>query len=248
MLRVFACITTGCLLSAPLAAFGAEDSSSIDQRMYAPMVAKAMAYLETKGQSADGSYSGFSGPGVTALATTALMRHGRPRTARQWRKASATWSNSCVRMVASTERERFTATTRPAWRCSVSRTSIRTGGMTRSSSVRTPSCGAFSGASTAIDASDFSYGGAGYGSHKRPDLSNTSFFIDALKAMDHGSDDPAIQRALVFISRCQNLESEHNTTPFSTKNPDGGFYYTPAAGGTSQAGRHPQGGCAATGR
>jgi squalene-hopene/tetraprenyl-beta-curcumene cyclase len=45
-----------------------------------------------------------------------------------------------------------------------------------------------------------------------------------------------MQRALLFISRCQNLESAHNTTPFAAKLNDGGFYYTPAAGGSSQAG------------
>ena len=56
------------------------------------------------------------------------------------------------------------------------------------------------------------------------------------------ADSEAIRRALIFVSRCQNLETEHNTTPFASKNPDGGFYYTPAAGGTSQAGETPQGG------
>ena len=52
----------------------------------------------------------------------------------------------------------------------------------------------------------------------------------------------AIQAALVFVSRTQNLESEHNTTEFATKIEDGGFYYTPAAGGTSQAGNTANGG------
>ncbi len=243
MLRVFACITTGCLLSAPLAAFGAEDSSSIDQRMYAPMVAKAIAYLETKGQSSDGSYSGFSGPGVTALATTALIRHGRPldspavtkgiRYLEQFvREDGGIYQDgtlyrnyeTCLAILcfqAVNQDGRYDATLKRA-----------------DAFVR----GLQWGVNGDVDASDFSYGGAGYGSHKRPDLSNTSFFIEALKAMDHGSDDPAVQRALIFISRCQNLESEHNTTPFSTKNPDGGFYYTPAAGGTSQAGETPTGG------
>src|SRR5690606_19174736 len=92
------------------------------------------------------------------------------------------------------------------------------------------------------DKSDPAYGGAGYGSHRRPDLSNTSFLIDALKATGNGPDDEAMQKALIFVSRCQNLETEHNTTPFAAKNPDGGFYYTPAAGGTSQAGTLPDGG------
>ena len=86
------------------------------------------------------------------------------------------------------------------------------------------------------------YGGAGYGGHSRPDLSNTSFMLDALKAAGAGENDPAIQKALVFVSRTQNLESQYNTTPFSAKVNDGGFYYTPAAGGTSQAGPTENGG------
>jgi len=86
------------------------------------------------------------------------------------------------------------------------------------------------------------YGGAGYGSHSRPDLSNTSFLIDALHAVGTSPDDPAIQRALIFVSRCQNLESKYNTTEFASKIDDGGFYYTIAAGGQSQAGNTPDGG------
>ena len=72
------------------------------------------------------------------------------------------------------------------------------------------------------------YGGIGYGGTARPDLSHTQFFLDALKATGAKEDDPAIQRALVFVSRCQNLESEHNTMPFiaqNAENLDGGFIY-----------------------
>lgn len=81
------------------------------------------------------------------------------------------------------------------------------------------------------DKSDVNYGGAGYGKKNRPDMSNTSFLIEALVAAGNGPEDENIQKALVFISRCQNLESEHNTTPFAAKVNDGGFYYTVAAGG-----------------
>ncbi|MGL4943545.1 MAG: hypothetical protein ACRC46_10185 [Thermoguttaceae bacterium] len=84
-------------------------------------------------------------------------------------------------------------------------------------------------------------GGAGYGEHKRPDLSNTHFFIEALRSVGRGGDDPAIQKALVFVSRCQNLESEHNTLSFATKNPDGGFIYS-CADETSKAGETSEGG------
>ncbi|WP_417385282.1 prenyltransferase/squalene oxidase repeat-containing protein [Gimesia sp.] len=93
-----------------------------------------------------------------------------------------------------------------------------------------------------IESSDTAYGGAGYGGHSRPDLSNTQYLIEALRKAGAKSDDPAIQKALVFVSRTQNLESEYNTTPFASKIDDGGFYYTPAAGGTSQAGKTPDGG------
>jgi squalene-hopene/tetraprenyl-beta-curcumene cyclase len=89
---------------------------------------------------------------------------------------------------------------------------------------------------------DLSYGGAGYGKHKRPDMSNTTFLIDALHACGRGMDDPAMRKALIFISRCQNLETEHNTTPFAAKINDGGFYYTCAAGGDSKSGELPSGG------
>ncbi len=89
---------------------------------------------------------------------------------------------------------------------------------------------------------DPAYGGQGYGTHQRPDLSNTSFFIEALREAGLPPDDPSIQKALTFVSRCQNLESQHNTMPFAGRVNDGGFYYTAAAGGSSQAGTTPDGG------
>ena len=95
---------------------------------------------------------------------------------------------------------------------------------------------------------DLNYGGAGYGRRSRPDLSNTSFLIDALHSVGRGEDDPAIQKALIFVSRCQNLESKDNTSPFAAKVNDGGFYYTVAAGGGSPAGTTPTAASAAMAR
>lgn len=87
------------------------------------------------------------------------------------------------------------------------------------------------------------FGGAGYGGpNSRPDLSNTTFFLEALDAAGAKPDDPAVQNALIFLSRCQNLESEHNTLPAASKVNDGGFIYTPAAGGSSPAGTTENGG------
>jgi squalene-hopene/tetraprenyl-beta-curcumene cyclase len=90
--------------------------------------------------------------------------------------------------------------------------------------------------------SDF-YGGAGYGGkNSRPDLSNTAFMIEALRDTGLPADDPALLRALVFVSRCQNLKSEFNDQPWADKVNDGGFIYTAANGGTSFAGKSDNGG------
>lgn len=89
---------------------------------------------------------------------------------------------------------------------------------------------------------DAAYGGAGYGRHKRPDLSNTSFLIEALKELGNDGDDEAIQKALKFVVRTQNLEGQGNDTGHASAVGDGGFYYTPAAGGESQAGTNETGG------
>ena len=76
------------------------------------------------------------------------------------------------------------------------------------------------------------YGGAGYGNRGRPDLSNTQMMLDTLYDAGIGPDDVAFQRAVVFLTRCQNLNST-NSAPWATD--DGGFVYTPANGGESLA-------------
>jgi squalene-hopene/tetraprenyl-beta-curcumene cyclase len=87
------------------------------------------------------------------------------------------------------------------------------------------------------------YGGAGYGGrNNRPDLSNTSYMIEALRETGLPPDDPALQKALVFVSRCQNLDSEYNDQPWAKQVNDGGFIYTAAFGGQSMAGEAEGGG------
>lgn len=78
------------------------------------------------------------------------------------------------------------------------------------------------------------YGGAGYGRHQRPDLSNTQMMLEALHQSGLKPEHPVYKKALVFISRCQMLP-ETNDQPFA-KHGDGGFIYSPANGGESKAG------------
>jgi squalene-hopene/tetraprenyl-beta-curcumene cyclase len=83
------------------------------------------------------------------------------------------------------------------------------------------------------------FGGAGYDSKSRPDLSNTQFFLDALKSAGTASDDEAMKKAAVFVSRCQNLKSEHNDRAWAGKINDGSFIYSAAAGGQTKTSDAP---------
>jgi squalene-hopene/tetraprenyl-beta-curcumene cyclase len=84
----------------------------------------------------------------------------------------------------------------------------------------------------AVNETDPRFGGWGYGRHERPDLSNAQFAIEALHDAGLKPSDPAYKAALVFLSRTQN-NSETNDQPWSGD--DGGFVYTPADGGDSEA-------------
>ncbi len=68
------------------------------------------------------------------------------------------------------------------------------------------------------------YGGVGYGKHGRPDLSNLSFFLQAMHDTGVAADDPAIKRALVFLSRTQMLDAT-NDMPYADGSSQGGFIY-----------------------
>lgn len=74
-----------------------------------------------------------------------------------------------------------------------------------------------------IDASHPFYGGAGYGNDGRPDMSNTQMMIQGLHDSGLDTNDPAYQRALVFITRCQGVPQ--NKEYASRIRPDGGFIY-----------------------
>jgi squalene-hopene/tetraprenyl-beta-curcumene cyclase len=77
------------------------------------------------------------------------------------------------------------------------------------------------------------WGGWGYSRAGRPDLSNAQMAMEALQNAGLSKDDPAFANALKFITRSQN-NSETNDQRFAGD--DGGFVYTPANDGESQAG------------
>lgn len=88
--------------------------------------------------------------------------------------------------------------------------------------------------------SDDFYGGAGYDSRERPDLSNTQFFLDALAAAGISKDDRAFKNAAIFVSRCQNLKGEYNKDiKWAGVINDGSFIYSAAGGGQTKTQDNP---------
>jgi len=238
LVSLIAAITT-------VSALGAESPSpaGADADTFERTVSKAIGYLTSKGQAEDGSYSSHAGTGVTSLVTTALLRHGRtihdPAVATSLKLIeSSVQPDGGIYQTGTLYRNYETCL---AILClKEANQDGRYDKLIRRADAFVK--GIQWDEAEGKDPSDPAYGGGGYGKHKRPDLSNTSFLVDALRAAGNDADSEAVQRALVFISRCQNLETEHNTTPFASKEPDGGFYYTCAAGGSSQAGETPNGG------
>ena len=232
--NVFVLVLTGIALAA--------DKPASTADAYAKSVDRAIGFLQNA-QGPDGSFAAHAGPGVTVVVAAAILRNGRspddPLVAKSLKylegfvqpDGSVSPKKSMVRnyetslalmCFAEANRDgRYNKIIKNAEKFLKENQWAEAQGQDKSSAA---------------------YGGAGYGKHMRPDMSNTQFLIDALKAAGAGPDDEAMKKALVFVSRCQNLESANNTLPYAAKNPDGGFYYTPAAGGESPAGKTPNGG------
>ncbi|MDI6885189.1 MAG: VWA domain-containing protein [archaeon] len=87
-----------------------------------------------------------------------------------------------------------------------------------------------------VNKDNWYYGGFGYGTHTRPDLSNTQFALVALKAAGLSEGDETWDKAIIFLQRCQNRQASNDQ---SWTGNDGGFIYHPGhslAGGTTSYG------------
>ncbi len=200
-----------------------------DPQLYRTTVDRAIRFL-TSNQSRDGSLSAHVGIGPTALATLGLLRSGQ-----------AANDPQVVRSLQYLEEyvQESGGINAPGSRISIYETCIALvcfqeangqGKQGKYDEIIDRAEAFIRGSqwdeSKGKGRSDLYYGGVGYGGKSRPDLSNTAFLMEALKSCGAAADDEAMQKALAFVSRCQNLETEHNTTPFAAKVNDGGFYYT----------------------
>ena len=214
----------------------------VDEPLRKRTIEKGLEYLKQRGQDDNGAVSPRIGIGLTALAATAMMRNGVSPEDPALSKA--------VGLVASAARENggiypdnsrlMMYETCVAMMCL--KQANRDGKYDKilEGAAKFVKGEQFTEAKGS-DPSDLDYGGAGYGGKSRPDLSNTAYFIDALESLGDPEHDEAIRKALEFVSRCQNLESEFNTTKDAAKVNDGGFYYN-VTESSSPAGQTPDGG------
>ena len=223
--RIVQAFAFGCLAFSVLPAFAQDDPGRNNTETTRQQIVKqGLAYLAKQGQSDQGTFSDRVGPGVTALALTSALRNGQtadePMVAAGLKALESyvkpdggIYGNgrlknyeTCVAMVCFSE-----ANQSGKYDEILKRAKDFVTGIQYVNSERGPE--------------DPWYGGASYGGEGRPDLSNTGYLVEALRAVETPTGDKGIQAALTFISRCQNLKSKHNDTQFADKVDDGGFYY-----------------------
>ena len=200
---------------------------------------KAIAYLKSTGlNSENGSYSEFAGPAVTALVTTAMLKHGEKVDDADIAK-SLEYLKTFIQPDGGIYKPNSIYKNYETCLAILCFAEANADG--RYDELIKKAAGYTQGTQWAegrqVKESDDRFGGFGYGKHARPDLSNTSYAIDALVAAGVDPDSVEMQRVLKFVSRSQNLESEHNKLPFAAKadkDSVGGFIYTPSGGGETK--------------
>jgi squalene-hopene/tetraprenyl-beta-curcumene cyclase len=197
------------------------NASQLDPEIQARIEKAAIAFFR-QSQAADGSFSSQAGPGVTGLVAASLLSVGVP--------SNDTMVQKAIAYLLKTKRENgglYAEGSRHAnyetCLAMLALSKANTDGTYNQvlEAAQKFVKGEQWDEGEGINPKDPAFGGAGYGSKSRPDLSNTAFFIEALRTTGASQDDPAIQRALAFAAKLN----------------DGGFYYTPAAGGDSMAGK-----------
>lgn len=209
----------------------ADTNAAIDRS-----VRLAVGFLKNRGQGDEGAFSPETGVAVTSLCVRAILEHHPGDVDSPAVKKSLAW------ILANVQPTGGIHATGSMYRNY--ETSVAVGALVKANdegrySSQLARAEAFLkeiqwDEGEGVESSDTAYGGAGYGSHARPDLSNTTFMVDALIDLGNDANDEAIQKALRFVTRTQNLAGHGNDTEHADKINDGGFYYTPAAGGETK--------------
>ena len=150
--------------------------SSTSDRSTEQVVGKAIEFLRQRGQAEDGSFSKQAGPAVTALVTTAVLRHGRsaddPLAANALKYLQGFVREDGGIYAEGSKVQNYE--TSLALMCFVAANRDGRYDKLIKNAEKFLKDLQWDG-QEGHDESSFNYGGAGYGGHKRPDLSNTSF-------------------------------------------------------------------------
>jgi squalene-hopene/tetraprenyl-beta-curcumene cyclase len=225
--RVATVLGLGLLVSAGVARAGGKDSAPSPEEIRA-VLDKAVAYLKAH-QEPSGAFSPKrAGPGITAVIAAGLLRAGRETNDPVVARALAYLQKSVKKDGGIYDRILANYTTSTAL---MAFREANAGGKYDAIIKRAAAfIRGLQHGQPKIDPKNVQFGGFDYDGTKRPDLSNTNFSVEALLAAGVPKDDPAIQRALQFISRCQNLSGEFNDQEFAkkaSKEDKGGFVYIP---------------------
>ncbi len=226
-----------------------EPQTTPDGKAYDQVVKAGLDYLRLKGQAEDGSFSASLGPGVTGVVLAGALQSGRVTPNEPWVAKGLKYLESFIKPDGGVYKERHDNYTTSV--AILAFTAANKDG--RYNKIIANAQDYLKklqwDADESIDESHPFYGGIGYDSQKRPDMSNTQFAIEALVTSGRDKNDPALQeslqKALVFLSRSQNLHSEYNFAPFTEKisaDDLGGFIYTHAGATDSKAGVSDTGG------
>jgi len=216
-----------------------------DAKEWNRVVDKAIGYLKTS-QGAEGGWSVDRSPGVTGVALTGMLETGKVTAKDPTVEKALKYVESLVNPKAGhiagrdpkVQLQNYVTCVNVMALIAADRDSYKSVIGDATKFLKQLQWDEGEGKSTKDDF----YGGAGYDSKSRPDLSNTQMFLDALTAAGIPKDDPALKKALVFVSRCQNLKSEQNDQPWAGKVNDGSFIYTAANGGDTKVdGPHADG-------
>jgi squalene-hopene/tetraprenyl-beta-curcumene cyclase len=222
-----------------ISAASAQDKIGPESKAYDQVVAKAVQYLKTT-QEKGGGWSTMKSPGVSGIVLTALFKSGKVTASDPVAEKALAYIESLV----NPEKKHIagkgdTKVQLQNYVTSVNVMALVAAGQADKYKAVIGDAVEFLKKLQWDDGegkteADAFFGGAGYDSKSRPDLSNTQFFLDALKAAGVPPDDPAYKKALVFVSRCQNLKDEWNDQPWAEKINDGSFIYTAATGGVTK--------------
>lgn len=220
----FPVVLAAVILACPAVARAA-DESGVDPQQMKEVLERAADYLKSH-QEANGSFSPkVAGPGVTAVVVAGMLRCGFRVDDPVVRRGLAYLANSVKKDGGIYDKGLANYTTSVAvMALQEANKDGKYDTIIKNATVYLKKL------QYDVEESDVKFGGVGYDGKSRPDLSNTQYYIDALIAAGVPKDDPALQRALKFVSRCQNLPGETNDQPFAKKttaDDKGGLVYVP---------------------